>query len=95
MRYARNNPVKIITLVIIPLISGGALATLLAKFGIRIPDALQGMLGANRGRPGLGGGGYYGSQGYGNEYRGGGGGGGLGGSGIGINEVVGIAKMFM
>ena len=42
--YARRNPVKLFMLVIMPLITGGALADILRRFGIRLPAGLQNML---------------------------------------------------
>ncbi|MCJ1276850.1 hypothetical protein MMC21_004657 [Puttea exsequens] len=52
--YARNNPVKLLLLVL-PLLTGGALAGVLAKFGVRLPRGLEGMLGGRRGGSGIGG----------------------------------------
>lgn len=48
--YARRNPVKLFMLVIMPLITGGALADLLRRFGIRLPGGLQNMLPGGGGR---------------------------------------------
>lgn len=59
MAYARRHPYKVFLLVIMPLISGGVLHSIARQFGIRLPDFLKGSA-ATRG-----GGGYYGSQGYG------------------------------
>ena len=91
--YARRNPVKLFFLVIMPLISGGVLAGIAKQFGIRLPGFL---MGKSQGR---GYGGYYGSQGYGPERRGGG----LGGlasmagglSGGNVGSLMSIAKMFI
>ncbi|KAL9067250.1 MAG: hypothetical protein Q9161_007050 [Pseudevernia consocians] len=53
--YARNHPVKLIML-LLPLLTGGALAGVLAKFGIRLPAGLANMVpGGASGRPGFGG----------------------------------------
>ncbi|KAE9381319.1 hypothetical protein N431DRAFT_457919 [Stipitochalara longipes BDJ] len=103
--YLKKHPMKVFMLVIMPLITGGALTGLLAKFGIRLPGGIEKMFGATRG---------------GSEYgvgRGSGGSmqfertkvegplGALGGLGSGIGSVVGgmggiggavsLAKMFM
>ncbi|KAI1003406.1 hypothetical protein K3495_g4799 [Podosphaera aphanis] len=39
--YVKRHPLKVFMLVILPLITSGALAALLAKFGIRLPTSLQ------------------------------------------------------
>ena len=53
--YARNHPVKLIML-LLPLLTGGALAGMLAKFGIRIPPGLASLVpGGAGGRHGFGG----------------------------------------
>ena len=80
--YARRHPVKIFMLVIMPLITGGALHNLLRRFGIRLPAGLAGFGGS-----GLGGRGESGGSGFGNM-------GGSGGAG-GLQSVMNIAKMFM
>ncbi|KIW17751.1 hypothetical protein PV08_04946 [Exophiala spinifera] len=43
--YMRRHPLKVFLLVIMPLITGGALAKLLAQVGIRLPPGLQRMMG--------------------------------------------------
>ncbi|KAK3329787.1 hypothetical protein B0H66DRAFT_37822 [Apodospora peruviana] len=43
--YAKRHPVKVFMLVIMPLITGGALTALLAKFGLRLPAAVTSMMG--------------------------------------------------
>ncbi|KAF3762626.1 hypothetical protein M406DRAFT_347603 [Cryphonectria parasitica EP155] len=43
--YAKRHPVKVFTLVVLPLITGGALTALLARFGLRLPNGLERMLG--------------------------------------------------
>ncbi|KAK3941077.1 hypothetical protein QBC46DRAFT_458544 [Diplogelasinospora grovesii] len=43
--YAKRNPIKVFMLVIMPLITGGALTALLARFGLRVPHAIERMLG--------------------------------------------------
>lgn len=97
--FARRNPVKIFFLVIMPLISGGVLAGVARQFGIKLPSFLQGKH-ASRG----GGGGYYGSKGYGRDDDGGldmgglaGGLSGLGGlaSGGNLGSLMSVAKAFL
>ncbi|KAK0731068.1 hypothetical protein B0H67DRAFT_548892 [Lasiosphaeris hirsuta] len=43
--YAKRHPLKVFMLVIMPLITGGALTALLARFGLRLPPSLTRMLG--------------------------------------------------
>ncbi|TFB06376.1 hypothetical protein CCMA1212_001682 [Trichoderma ghanense] len=43
--YAKRHPWKVFFLVILPLVTGGALTALLARFGLRIPPAIERMLG--------------------------------------------------
>jgi hypothetical protein len=100
--FARRNPVKVFFLVIMPLISGGVLAGVAKQFGIKLPSFLQGKH-SSRG----GGGGYYGSKGYGRDHDGGldmgglaGGLGGLGGlsglaSGGNLGSLMSVAKAFL
>ncbi|KAL8790523.1 MAG: hypothetical protein Q9213_000545 [Squamulea squamosa] len=78
--YARRHPVKVFMLVIMPLITGGALHNILRQFGIRLPTGLSSLVG------GIGGGrgGYDSTGGF----------GGRGAEG-GIESVMKIAKMFM
>ncbi|KAH9902096.1 hypothetical protein F4778DRAFT_781340 [Xylariomycetidae sp. FL2044] len=45
MHYAKRHPVKVFMLVIMPLITGGALTALLARFGLRLPPGLERLLG--------------------------------------------------
>jgi len=45
----RRHPVKVFFLVIMPLITGGALAKILAQFGLRLPRGLEQLAGGNRG----------------------------------------------
>ena len=68
-----------------PLISGGVLASIARQFGIRLPDFLQG-----KGGMGSRSGGYYGSQGYGDDY-----GGGDSGLGDSMGSLLKVAKAFM
>ena len=83
--YVRRHPVKVFMLVIMPLITGGALHNILKQFGIRLPAGLSSFMGAS----GLGRSGFPSIGDF-----GGGGGGGGGGQG-GIQSVMNIAKMFM
>lgn len=48
--YAKRNPMKLFMLVIMPLITGGALADILRRFGVRLPGGLQNMIPGGRGR---------------------------------------------
>lgn len=43
--YAKRHPWKVFMLVIMPLITGGALTALLARFGLRLPPTIERMLG--------------------------------------------------
>lgn len=43
--YMKRNPMKVFMLVIMPLITGGALTGLLHKFGIRMPHGIEKMMG--------------------------------------------------
>ncbi|ROW11256.1 hypothetical protein VMCG_01422 [Cytospora schulzeri] len=43
--YAKRHPLKVFTLVVLPLITGGALTALLARFGLRMPPSIERMLG--------------------------------------------------
>ena len=45
----KKNPMKVFMLVIMPLITGGALTGLLSRFGIRLPAGLDRMFGGARG----------------------------------------------
>ncbi|MCJ1295771.1 hypothetical protein MMC34_007335 [Xylographa carneopallida] len=56
IEYARNNPMKMFMLVVMPLITGGALTKVLGSMGIRLPAGLAGMGGALGGGRGAGGG---------------------------------------
>jgi len=83
IRYAKENPMKMFTLVVLPLITGGALTKLLSTVGIRLPAGLAALAGG-MGRGGGGGG-------MGDAL--GGIAGGMGGGGV--QAALGIAKMFM
>lgn len=54
--WAKRHPVKVFMLVIMPLITGGALTALLARFGLRLPAGIQRMLGLAARTAGGGGG---------------------------------------
>ncbi|KAK7924467.1 hypothetical protein PG985_006521 [Apiospora marii] len=43
--YAKRHPMKVFMLVIMPLITGGALTALLARFGLQLPPGIERMLG--------------------------------------------------
>ncbi|KAF4446395.1 hypothetical protein F53441_9963 [Fusarium austroafricanum] len=45
VHWAKRHPWKVFFVVIMPLITGGALTALLARFGLRIPPAIERMLG--------------------------------------------------
>ncbi|KAL9115476.1 MAG: hypothetical protein Q9227_000797 [Pyrenula ochraceoflavens] len=100
--YARRHPVKVFMVVILPLLTGGALHRLLAQFGIRLPPGLlRAFGGAPRGMEGFGMQGRGRGEGRYGEYErysvGGGGseGGMFGLGGGGLQSLVGVAKMFM
>lgn len=100
--YLKKHPVKVFMLVIMPLITGGALTGLLKKFGIRLPGGIEKMF--TSGYAGGGGGygvgvGRDGGLQFERESLGGSGlGGGLGGLASvmgGAGSALSIAKMFM
>jgi len=85
--YMRRNPTKVFFLVIMPLISGGALAAFARQFGIRLPDFLSG----KHSREVRESGGYYGSRGYGQNE-------GMGVGGLnsgGLGALMSVAKAFL
>ncbi|KAF5978290.1 hypothetical protein FBULB1_6191 [Fusarium bulbicola] len=45
VHWAKRHPWKVFFVVIMPLVTGGALTALLARFGLRIPPAIERMLG--------------------------------------------------
>jgi hypothetical protein len=88
--WLRRNPVKVFFMVIMPLISGGALAAFGRQFGVRVPDFLAGRGGGGGGMGDFAremGGSYYGSRGY--------GGGEGGGGGDALGSLMNIAKAFI
>jgi len=50
--YMKRHPVKVFMLVIMPLVTGGALAGLLKRFGIRLPGGLDKLMGGRGGKRG-------------------------------------------
>lgn len=50
--YMKRHPIKVFVLVIMPLVTGGALAGLLKRFGIRLPGGLDKLLGGRGGKRG-------------------------------------------
>ncbi|KAF2265618.1 hypothetical protein CC78DRAFT_598831 [Lojkania enalia] len=83
VHYAKRHPYKVFFMVIMPLISGGLLHKLARQFGVHLPE-----MGGGKSR---GGGGYYGSEGYGE--RKGESGGGLQSLASGIGGLASVAKM--
>ena len=80
-------------LVIMPLVTGGALSGLLSRFGIRLPGGLQRMFGG--GATGIGRGRDGGMQFERSSYRSEGPLGGMGGGLGGLGGAMSLAKMFM
>lgn len=78
--YARRHPVKVFFLVIMPLLTGGALHNILRQFGIRLPAGLSSMMGGYGGNRG----GFSSLSSFAD-----------GGSEGGIQSAMRIAKMFM
>ncbi|KAF7906624.1 hypothetical protein EAF00_000903 [Botryotinia globosa] len=60
--YMKRHPLKVFMLVIMPLITGGALAGLLKKIGVRLPGGLDKLIGGGK-RRGSGGSGFFGGNG--------------------------------
>ncbi|KAK5045398.1 hypothetical protein LTR84_009262 [Exophiala bonariae] len=89
--YMRRHPVKVFFLVIMPLITGGALTKLLATVGLRLPRGLESLAGGQRGQADR----FY-ARGGARDFPGGSA---LPGMGGGVSESLGsimsIAKMFM
>lgn len=50
MDYAKRNPMKLFMLVIVPLVTGGALHNVLKSMGVRLPAGLEKMMGGGAGR---------------------------------------------
>lgn len=104
----RRHPFKVFVLVIMPLLTGGALTKILAQFGVRLPKGLEELVGGGGGARrggGVGGGGserYYARGGArdfgsGSNLSGmmGGGAGGIGGMADNVQGMLKVAKMFM
>lgn len=53
-RYAREHPVKVFLMVIVPLITSGVLVKLLAMIGLRLPQGILSALGGGHGARGSG-----------------------------------------
>ncbi|RMZ92646.1 hypothetical protein DV736_g107, partial [Chaetothyriales sp. CBS 134916] len=91
--YVRRNPVKVFFLVVMPLITGGALTKILAHLGVRLPRSLENL--ASSAAAGRAGGRYY-ARGGARDHQGGtvlpGMGGGVGEA---LGAVAGIAKHFL
>ncbi|KAL3417834.1 hypothetical protein PVAG01_10844 [Phlyctema vagabunda] len=64
--YMKKHPMKVFVLVIMPLLTGGALSGLLQRFGIRLPGGLDKMFGGAAGGHGYG----HGSSSLGRDSRG-------------------------
>jgi len=97
--YMKRHPMKVFVLVIMPLITGGALTGLLSKFGIRLPGGMERMFGGMGGGTSIGRGAGGSLQFERSKYEGPlGGRGGLGGMASGMGGMGGLmsmAKMFM
>ena len=89
--YMRRHPVKVFLLVIMPLITGGALTKILAQFGVRMPRSLEALAGGQRGGQDR-----FFARGGARDFQGGsalpGMGGGMGES---LGSLLGIARAFM
>lgn len=89
--YMRRHPLKVFMLVIMPLITGGALTKMLAVAGVRLPRGMEGMMGGGQRRTF--------ARGGARDFEGGsslpGMMGGIGGMAESIGPVMSIAKMFI
>ncbi|KAK5947760.1 hypothetical protein OHC33_011206 [Knufia fluminis] len=93
--YMKRYPVKVFFLVIMPLITGGALTKILSTVGIRLPPQLERMVGSNMNR-GYGQNERFYSRGGARDFGGGSSLPGMGGGGIGgLGDMMRLAKMFM
>ncbi|KAJ9623718.1 uncharacterized protein PV06_06013 [Exophiala oligosperma] len=91
--YMRRHPLKVFLLVIMPLITGGALAKLLAQVGIRLPPGIHRMMGGATTRQTSE---RYYARGGARDFDGGTALPGMsGGMGESISSLMGIAKMFI
>lgn len=50
-KYLKSHPLKVFMLVIMPLITGGALTALLAFFGLRLPKSIEKWIAKLSGKP--------------------------------------------
>ncbi|KPI45895.1 uncharacterized protein AB675_783 [Cyphellophora attinorum] len=92
LAYMRRHPLKVFMLVIMPLITGGALTKILGQFGVRLPVGLERMVGGMGGRSGDR---FY-SRGGARDFDGGSALPGMGGGiGEGLGGLLGIARAFM
>jgi len=48
--YMRAHPIRVFMLVIMPLITGGALSKILQRMGVRLPSVLERLVGGGGGR---------------------------------------------
>lgn len=92
----RRHPIKVFVLVIMPLLTGGALTKILAQFGVRLPHGLEELVGGGK----RGGGERYYARGGARDYGTGTtlpgmGVGGLGGMADNVQGLLKVAKMFM
>jgi hypothetical protein len=92
----RRHPIKVFMLVIMPLITGGALTKILAQFGVRLPRGLESMVGGLGRRGGVGERERFFARGGARDF---GSGSALPGMGGGVGEslgsLIGIARAFM
>lgn len=90
-RYMRRNPIKVFMLVIMPLITGGALTKILATFGVRLPRGLETLVGRRGGQ-----GDRFFARGGARDFDGGSALPGMGGGvGEALGSAIGIARAFM
>ena len=50
-KYMKTHPLKVFVLVIMPLITGGVLTSMLARFGIRLPHVVEKFIAKISGKP--------------------------------------------
>lgn len=50
-KYMKSHPLKVFMLVIMPLITGGVLTSMLARFGIRLPHGIEKLIAKISGKP--------------------------------------------
>ncbi|EXJ81479.1 hypothetical protein A1O3_07772 [Capronia epimyces CBS 606.96] len=91
--YLRRHPVKVFLLVIMPLITGGALSKLLSRLGVRLPRGLENLVGGGASRQQTE---RYYARGGARDFAGGTSMPGMaGGVGQSISSLVGIAQRFL